>query len=255
MRIDDWTIPTYSLAVCLVLALLLGGQSSAAHAAALAPFAVLVAALAGAGRRPGRVLALLGLIALALIVAAFATSTADWYADCGLVLGVFLFIAALLRSGAAALMRRHKTLAIVLGSMVGLVMVWSGHRPGRQSARRLAPGSRMRRHLLGSCPRSVLCRPVPRRDDPADLDPRGPVPQPDDRPGRIRPGRRPQHVLLPRAADSDRCLRGGHSDLVPRPVHPHPSLDNHPASHGRASAAIIPEPPVGLPQQHQMPLL
>jgi hypothetical protein len=126
VRIDDWTIPTYGLAVCLVLALLLGGQSSAAHAAALAPFAVLVSAVAGAGRRPGRVLAILGLIATAALVVAFTSSVADWYADGSLVLGVILLIAALLRSGAAIQMRGHrKPLAIIIGSFIGFVMFWS----------------------------------------------------------------------------------------------------------------------------------
>ena len=120
MRIVNWTIPAYGLAVCLVLAVLLTGHSGAAHALALAPFAVLLSAVVAAGSRPGRALAILGMIAMAaVIVTAFTSSPIDWNAVGALPLGVFLLVAALLRAGASKELRRRRPLGIVLGSLAG----------------------------------------------------------------------------------------------------------------------------------------
>jgi len=124
VRIVNWIVPAYGLAVCLVLAVLLSGHSGAAHASALAPFAVLLSAVV-ARRRPGRTLALLGLIATAAVVIAFTSSAGDWYADGALALGVILLTAALLRAGASKELRRRRPLGIVLGSLAALVMLLS----------------------------------------------------------------------------------------------------------------------------------
>lgn len=124
MRIVNWIVPAYALAVCLVLALLLSGHSGAAHASAVAPFAVLLCAVVAHGRS-GRALAILGLIATAAVVIAFTSSAADWYADGALAFGVFLLTAALLRAGASEELRRRRPLGLVLGSLAALVMLLS----------------------------------------------------------------------------------------------------------------------------------
>ncbi|HET7017207.1 MAG TPA: hypothetical protein VFI65_25005 [Streptosporangiaceae bacterium] len=102
---------------------LLSGHSGAAHVSALAPIAVLLAAVAGAGRQPGRVLAL---IVTAAVVLAFTSSAGDWYGDGALVLGVTLLTAALLRSGASRELRRRMPLDIVFWSVAGVLMLLWG---------------------------------------------------------------------------------------------------------------------------------
>ena len=124
MRIVNWIIPAYALAVCLVLAVLMSGHFGAAHASAVAPFALLLRAVLARGRS-GRVLAILGLIATAGVVIAFTSSAGDWYADAALALGVLLLTAALSRAGASEELRRRRPLGIVLGSMAALVMLLS----------------------------------------------------------------------------------------------------------------------------------
>jgi hypothetical protein len=62
---------------------------------------------------------------MAAVVIAFTSSTGDWYADGALAAGIVLLTAALLRSGAWATLRRRKTLAIVSGSLFGLILIWS----------------------------------------------------------------------------------------------------------------------------------
>lgn len=83
------------------------------------------------GKSPlfSRTLAILGLIAMTAVVIAFTSSSGDWYADGALVIGVVLLIAALLRSGASAELRRRRTLAIACGSLAGHRRSGHGRRP------------------------------------------------------------------------------------------------------------------------------